>query len=356
MPRYKSTASTILPTCDAGAAQTQATLAPVVLDGEAANYDSLAWTLTRVTTAGASSDRTADLDDATILAPTFTPIALGDVYTATLTATNADGSDTDSVVVQVQPAAELAWEEVFDLDFTAAGNVAAPSTDGEDIEIAGVTFGTDNGVARIANVAGTGLVFTPTSSLAQVLTGQSMRTALILTATFATLGIADVFSEDVVMLLQVEAFAPASNSGLFLFGVEDPTVPYGTGAADAGYVFGWGKNTTQRFQEEITDQSGVVALSPNATYDTSSDRVCGVRLTQGLGTAAYHAVSTAAMDAADPVASLTSYSAGGARWRGVPPSALRMLLAVETGSLGSPAALTVQRLRVLRRVAALASA
>ena len=140
-------ASVSLPTADAGANQAQSTLAVVTLDGSGSSgATSYAWVLLETSKAGATTTQTGLLSDATAESPTFTPRELGAVYTAILTATNADGSQSDTTVVSVESDTEWVTVDIaamterdgpgvltFDADtLTLSGNSAINSGGASD--------------------------------------------------------------------------------------------------------------------------------------------------------------------------------------------------------------------------------
>lgn len=99
-----------LPTASAGADQTQSDLSLVALDGSGSSgADSYAWVLQEVAANGAISTQTGLLSSSTAESPTFTPREIGAVYIATLTATNGDGSVSDSTIVSILADATLVW-------------------------------------------------------------------------------------------------------------------------------------------------------------------------------------------------------------------------------------------------------
>ena len=104
-PRHALASVSDVPTSDAGTNQQQAGLGLVTLNGSAStNYDSLAWTMVKITTAG-FSDATSLLSSTTVAGPTFTPDAAGDTYIAVLTATKGSNTDTSQVTIYIDAAA-----------------------------------------------------------------------------------------------------------------------------------------------------------------------------------------------------------------------------------------------------------
>ena len=85
-------------TADAGADQFPNTLALVTLDGSGSSAGTYAWTLTRRTPLGVTSDATVLLSSTTAQSPTFTPEFNGYLYTATIT---VDAGPFDSCAVQI---------------------------------------------------------------------------------------------------------------------------------------------------------------------------------------------------------------------------------------------------------------
>lgn len=113
--------SVSLPTASAGADQTQSDLSVVTLDGSGSSgAESYAWVLQEIAVDGTISTQTGLLSSSTAESPTFTPRELGAAYIATLTATNGDGSASDSTVVSILATAAQVWKTLSLADASAA--------------------------------------------------------------------------------------------------------------------------------------------------------------------------------------------------------------------------------------------
>lgn len=142
------------PVASAGANQQQAGLGLVTLDGSGSSAGvSYSWSMVKITTAG-SADATGLLSATNVAGPTFTPAAAGDTYVATLTVTRGGLTDTDVVVIYVDPAA--AGDAWVNIDLTAPDWTSDPNTTLDTVDASALvtTTATSTAAARTALLLG----------------------------------------------------------------------------------------------------------------------------------------------------------------------------------------------------------
>lgn len=261
--------------------------------------------------------------------------------------------------VLAQGTPTLAWSEVLDLDFTTAATVAAPGTDGGSIVVGTLTIGTDNGDGgtgrgTIRNTNGVGLEIVPAASTAQAVgSGASTRTAPIALFDLGDLGLDDTDDGDGLILVQIAAYTPVATTDYLEIGVESAATRIGTGGTGRGELFGIGLSGVNVRICEGAQVSGSTGNPIIATTSAVGVRVLALRVS-GTGIQSYFSTALTAMDSADPLADMTLYSSGYARYQGSPPALpLDFMIAVGAASAASPPQGTVQRLRVLKRSAVL---
>lgn len=352
------------PTITLTADAVQATVALVTETATATAGSTIAWTLQELAPGGTWADATVLLSGTSGTSVTWTPAGLGYVYQVQAVATlNAQTATARRSVRCGQGQASLAWTQVGSWDFSAAASVAAPATDGGSITVAGLSIGTDNGDGAggrgtILNTNGTGLRLAAPVSSAVAYAGatSSTRTAPIALFTAAALGLTIDANSDVLALFQIAGFGPADPTAYFQMGSESAAAPGGSGASGRCEVFGPGRvGANQCPAETYQDASGTGVVTPPTTTGWAADtwRVIGVRLSGVAGVTFYYSTTTNAMSSATPLAELTLFSEGSARYRGTVPSDARFVAALSYPSDTAPTEGVIQALRVLRRAATL---
>lgn len=138
------------PVADAGSNQTRSDLSSVSLDGSGSSLaTSYSWSLLEIAADGTASNQTGLLSSTTTKSPTFNPRASGATYVATLTVTNADGSDTSSVVIAILADDTQVWNTLELSDATKDDTPGSEDSGTTDLEsnVIGVNTNPSDGAA-----------------------------------------------------------------------------------------------------------------------------------------------------------------------------------------------------------------
>ena len=319
-------------TATAASTVTQNGLALVTLGVTAGGGDgsySYAWTLTDPL----GVDRSVLLSSSTVAAPTFTPTLLGGTWTAVCVVTDGQGETARAVqrVVVGQSGFVLARSIVSDetTDATVSGG---------SIAWGGVTFSAPN--AGVEVVDGD-LVLANAVGSTQFNT--STRTPPLVTVSLSTLaGLSAVGTRQVLIVLDVESYAPSAANEALRVGMENATNPVGTGASSRGVMGGQAFSTNIRVGEILCqDTTGLGQQSATATVASIAGIAC---LVSGTTVEVYS--STTAFADASAVFDTTVKQNGGMRAGATVNTLNQVIIAAAKPSAGAGATATIQGLQV----------
>ena len=295
---------------------------------------SYAWTLTDPL----GVDRSVLLSSSTVAAPTFTPTLLGGEWTAVCVVT--DGQGETARAVQQAVIGQSGFVLVTDIE--SDGSTDA-SVSGGSIAWGGVTFAAPN--AGVEVVDGD-LVLAGQASTDLGRSGLSTRTAALVTVSLNTLtGLASLGDRQVLIVVDVESYAPAaSNEGLRV-GLEQASAPIGSGSGGRGVAGGQVFLANLRASSILYQSSGGTGAGESTASVAS---IGGVGLVFAAGGVRTYASTSAFADAAAVLAD-TAEQIGGM----LPTAALATLnqfvIAAVKPTAGGGAVLTISRLRVYAR-------
>ena len=309
-----------------------ATVACEVVVTDPTGAETYAWTLTDPR--GVS--RTALFDDAAIADPVFTPDLTGGggQWVARVTVTRGSSSLVLSKIITIgQSGFVLARSIVSDetTDESPAGSV---------IGWGGVTFAAPN--AGVSVVDGD-LVLTGQASTDLGRSGASTRTAALVSVSLNTLaGLASLADRQVLLVVDVESYAPAAaNEGLRV-GLEQSSAAIGTGATGRGVCGGQTFSTAIRVASGLyADSSGTGAVEATATVAS----IGGVACLLASGGVRTYSATTAYADAAAVLAD-TAKQNGGMRPSSTMPTLNQVVIAVAKPTAGGGAVCTIRGLQV----------
>ena len=307
-----------------------ATVACEVVVTDPTGAETYAWTLTDP--GGVS--RTALFDDAAIADPVFTPdlAGRGGQWIARVTVTRGASSLVLSKIITIgQDGFVLARSIVSD-------ETTDESPAGSAIGWGGVTFAAPN--AGVSVVDGD-LVLANAAGSTQFST--STRTPPLVTVSLTTLGgISEVGTRQVLIILDVESYAPAAANEALRVGVENATNPVGTGASSRGVMGGQAFSTAIRVGEILyQDTSGIGQVAATATVASIAGIAC---LFAGTAVGVYS--STSAFTDAAAVLAATVKQNGGMR-PGTTVSALnQVIISAAKPTAGAGATCTIRGLQV----------
>ena len=321
-------------TATAASTVTQNGLALVTLGVTAGGGDgsySYAWTLFDPL----GVDRSVLLSSSTVAAPTFTPTLLGGEWTAVCVVTDGQGETARAVQRAVigQSGFVLARSIVSD-------GVTDATVSGGNIAWGGVTFAAPN--AGVAVVDGD-LVLTGQASTDLGRSGASTRTAALVSVSLSTLaGLASLGDRQVLLVVDVESYAPAAaNEGLRV-GLEQASAAIGTGATGRGVCGGQVFSTAIRVASGLyADSSGTGAVEATATVAS----IAGLGLLFGSGGVRTYSATTAYADAAAVLAD-TAKQNGGMRPSATMPTLDQVIIAAVKPTAGGGAVCTIRGLQV----------
>lgn len=293
------------------------------------------WTLTDPT----NTDRTVLLDDDTIDSPTFTPDQTGGGGHWVARCAVTSGSQTITVTKIVTVGQKTGDGSVW---YRAARIVSDGSTDasvsGGNIVWGGVTFAAPNtgvsvvdGDLVLANAAGSTTFATST------------RTAPLVTVALDTIaGLTALDNRQVLILLDVESYAPSSATEAMRVGLENAANPIGTGSASRGVIGGHAVSTTIRAGAVLYhDESGINTSISTATIATVAGVAC---LMSGLSVSVYSR-TTVYTDAEDALSDTVRIN-GGMRPGTITSTLNQLIISAVKPSAGAGATCTIQGVEV----------
>lgn len=313
-----------------------ATVACEVVVTNPTGSETYAWTLTDPR--GVS--RTALFDDATIADPTFTPDLTGGggQWVARVTVTRGSSSLVLTKIVTVgQAVAGGTW--ILARSIVSDGTTDATVSAGS-IAWGGVTFSAPN--TGVAVVDGD-LVLTGQASTDLGRGAVSTRTAALVSVSLSTLaGLSVLGDRQVLIVVDVESYAPAaSNEGLRV-GLEQASAPIGSGASGRGVAGG------QVFLTNLRASSGLYqdSVGTGATDSTATAAsIGGVACLLASGGVRIYSATSAYADAAAVLAD-TARQTGGMRPSATMPTLDQVVLAAVKPTTGAGAACTIRGLQV----------
>ena len=319
-------------TATAASTVTQNGLALVTLGVTAGGGDgsySYAWTLTDPL----GVDRSVLLSSSTVAAPTFTPTLLGGTWTAVCVVTDGQGETARAVQQAVIGQDGFVLARSIVSDGTTDATVSAGS-----IAWGGVTFAAPNtgvevvdGDLVLANAVGSTQFNTST------------RTPPLVTVSLSTLaGLSAVGTRQVLIVLDVESYAPSTANEALRFGIENATNQIGTGTSGRGVIGGQVFSTNIRVGEILCqDTTGLGQQAATATVASIAGIAC---LVSGTTVEVYS--STTAFADASAVFDTTVKQNGGMRAGATVNTLNQVIIAAAKPSAGAGATATIRGLQV----------
>jgi len=306
-----------------------ATVACEVVVTDPTGAETYAWTLTDPR--GVS--RTALFDDATIADPVFTPdIVGGGQWVARVTVTRGSSSLVLAKVITIgQDGFVLARSIVSD------GTTDATPSAGS-IGWGGVTFAAPN--AGVAVVDGDLVLTGQASTSIQT----STRTAALVTVSLLTLaGLATLGDRQVLIVVDVESYAPSTSGEALRIGLEQASAAMGTGATGRGVAGGqvFFSTTIRAASGFYQDSTGVGGVDSTATAAS----IAGIGCLFASNSARTYSATTAYADAAAVLAD-TAEQTGGMRPSPTMPTLDQVILAAPKPTAGGGVACTIRGLQV----------
>lgn len=296
-----------------------------------------AWTLRDPT----NTDRSVLLDDDTIDSPTFTPDLAGGggnwIATCVVTSGGQTVTVTKTVSVGQKGSNGTTWVRVANI--VSDGTTDASVSSG-NIVWGGVTFAAPNTGVEVVDGD---LVLTGQASTDLGRSGASTRTAALVSVSLNTLtGLASLGDRQVLIVVDVESYAPtASNEGLRI-GLEQASAAIGTGATGRGVCGGQTYNTAIRVASGLyQDSSGTGAVEATATVAS----IAGIGCLFGSGGVRTYSATTAYTDAVAVLAD-TAKQNGGMRPSATMPTLDQFVMAAVKPTAGAGATCTVRGLQV----------
>jgi hypothetical protein len=302
----------------------------VTAGGGSGSY-SYAWTLTDPR----GVDRSVLLSSSTVAAPTFTPTDIGGAWTAVCVVTDGQGETARAVQRAVigQSGFVLARSIVSD-------GATNESPAGSAIGWGGVTFAAPN--AGVAVVDGD-LVLTGQASTDLGRGGVSTRTAALVSVSLLTLaGLAALGDRQVLIVVDVESYAPYTTNEALRVGLEQASAPIGSGSGGRGVCGGHSYSTNLRASSVLRADGGGTG-DDNATATTAT--IAGVGLIFASGAVRVYTATTAYADAAAVLAD-TAEQAGGMRASATMATMDQVVIAVAKPTAGGGAVCTIRGLQV----------
>ena len=312
-----------------------ATVACEVVVTDPTGAETYAWTLTDPR----GVDRTALFDDDTIADPVFTPDLTGGggQWVARVAVTRGSSSLVLSKIITI-------GQSGFVLARSIVSNGTTDATVlGGSIAWGGVTFSAPN--TGVAVVDGD-LVLTGQASTDLGRSGASTRTAALVSVSLNTLaGLASLGDRQVLIVVDVESYAPAAaNEGLRV-GLEQASAAIGTGATGRGVCGGQVFSTAIRVASGLyADSSGTGAVEATATVASIAGLGC-LLASGGVRTFS----STSAYTDAAAVLADTAKQNGGMRPSATMPTLDQVVLAAVKPTAGGGAVCTIRGLQVWAR-------
>ena len=306
----------------------------VVATGASGSYV-YAWTLRDPT----NTDRTALLDDDTIDSPTFTPDLAGGggnwIATCVVTSGGQAVTVTKTVTVGQKGSNGTTWVRVANI---VSDGTTDASVSGGNIVWGGITFAAPN--TGVAVVDGD-LVLANAVGSTQFNT--STRTPPLVTVSLSTLaGISAVGARQVLIVLDVESYAPSTANEALRFGIENATNQIGTGASSRGVIGGQAFSTNIRVGEILCqDTTGIGQQAATATAASIAGIAC---LVSGTTVEVYS--STTAFADASAVFDTTVKQNGGMRAGATVNTLNQVIIAAAKPSAGAGATATIRGLQV----------
>jgi hypothetical protein len=309
----------------------------VVATGGAGGYV-YAWTLTDPT----GSDRSALLDDDTIADPVFTPDQAGGggqwVARCMVTSGSASVEAVKVVTVGQDVGDGAPW--VLAASIVSDGATDA-SVSGGNIVWGGVTFAAPNtgvsvvdGDLVLANAAGS-------VDLGRAAVGT--RTAPLVTVALSTLaGLAALSDRQVLIVVDVESYAPSTTNEALRVGLEQASAPIGSGSGGRGVCGGHSYSTTLRASSVLRADGGGTG-DDNSTATTAT--IAGVGLIFASGAVRVYTATTAYADAAAVLADAAE-QAGGMRASATMATMDQVVIAATKPTAGGGAVCTIRGLQV----------
>ncbi len=279
-------------------------------------------------------DRSAILTGGTTASPGFTPdLTGGGVWTLRTTVTDAGGR------TAVATKAVTVGQSVFVLVRSIVSDGTTDATvSGGNIAWGGVTFAAPNtgvevvdGDLVLANAVGSTQFNTST------------RTPPLVTVSLSTLaGLSAVGTRQVLIIMDVESYAPSAANEALRVGMENATNPVGTGASSRGVMGGQVFSTNIRVGEILCqDTTGLGQQAATATAASIAGIAC---LVSGTTVEVYS--STAAFADASAVLDTTVKQNGGMRAGATVNTLNQVIIAAAKPSAGAGATATIRGLQV----------
>jgi len=294
-----------------------------------------AWTLRDPT----NTDRSVLLDDDTIDSPTFTPDLAGGsgqwVATCVVTSGGQTVTVTKTVSVGQKGSNGTTWVRVANI---VSDGTTDASVSGGNIVWGGVTFAAPNtGV----DVVDGDLVLTNAAGSTTFAT--STRTAPLVTVALGTIaGLTALGDRQVLILLDVESYAPSAANEAMRVGLENTANPIGTGSASRGIIGGHAVSTTIRAGAVLYhDEGGINTSISTATIATVAGVAC---LVSGLSVAVYSR-TTVYTDAEDALSD-TVRANGGMRPGTTASTLNQLMISAAKPTAGAGATCTIRGLQV----------
>jgi hypothetical protein len=280
-------------------------------------------------------DRSAILTGGTTASPGFTPDLTGGggVWTLRTTVTDAGGR------TAVATKAVTVGQSGFVLARSIVSDETTDATvSGGNIAWGGVTFAAPN--AGVEVVDGD-LVLANAVGSTQFNT--STRTPPLVTVSLSTLaGLSAVGTRQVLIVLDVESYAPSTANEALRFGIENATNQIGTGASSRGVIGGQVFSTNIRVGEILCqDTSGIGQQAATATAASIAGIAC---LVSGTTVEVYS--STTAFADASAVFDTTVKQNGGMRAGATVNTLNQVIIAAAKPSAGAGAVCTIRGLQV----------
>lgn len=216
--------------------------------------------------------------------------------------------------------------------------VTDATVSGGNVAWGGVTFAAPN--AGVAVVDGD-LVLTNAAGSTTFAT--STRTAPLVTVALGTIaGLTALEDRQVLILLDVESYAPSAANEAMRVGLENAANPIGTGSASRGIIGGHAVSTTIRAGAVLYhDEGGINTSISTATIATVAGVAC---LVSGLSVAV-HSRTTAYTDAEDALSD-TVRANGGMRPGTTASTLNQLMISAAKPTAGAGATCTIRGLQV----------
>ena len=280
-------------------------------------------------------DRSAILTGGTTASPGFTPDLTGGGGVWTLRATVTDAGGRTAVATKAVTVGQSGFVLVRSIvsDGTTDATVSAGS-----IAWGGVTFSAPN--AGVEVVDGD-LVLANAVGSTQFNT--STRTPPLVTVSLSTLaGLSAVGTRQVLIIMDVESYAPSTANEALRVGMENATNPVGTGASSRGVMGGQAFSTNIRVGEILCqDTTGLGQQAATATAASIAGIAC---LVSGTTVEVYS--STTAFADASAVFDTTVKQNGGMRAGATVNTLNQVIIAAAKPSAGAGATATIRGLQV----------